>query len=89
MDPDGVRREFTYVSGNPCDPYAPKDDTTQEESDEESTPQLSAGIRALTRRPIAEVSQGLEQTVEERVPENQLPTLFTVSRRYAESHATQ
>ncbi|KAJ8970461.1 hypothetical protein NQ314_001213 [Rhamnusium bicolor] len=33
VDPDGNKREFTYVSGNPCDPNAPKE---QDESPEES-----------------------------------------------------
>jgi hypothetical protein len=26
IDPDGNKREFTYVSGNPCDPNAPKEE---------------------------------------------------------------
>jgi len=26
IDPEGMRREYTYVSGNPCDPNAVKDD---------------------------------------------------------------
>lgn len=33
VDPDGNKREFTYVSGNPCDPNAPKEEE-QEESNE-------------------------------------------------------
>lgn len=36
VDPDGNKREFTYVSGNPCDPNAPKEeeDIPEEESNE-------------------------------------------------------
>lgn len=30
VDPDGNKREFTYVSGNPCDPNAPKDQDDEE-----------------------------------------------------------
>lgn len=29
IDPDGNKREFTYVSGNPCDPNAPKDESSE------------------------------------------------------------
>lgn len=33
VDPDGNKREFTYVSGNPCDPNNP--DQNEEEPDKE------------------------------------------------------
>lgn len=33
VDPDGNKREFTYVSGNPCDPNNP--DQNEEEPDRE------------------------------------------------------
>lgn len=36
VDPDGNKREFTYVSGNPCDPNAAKDEESQERAEEES-----------------------------------------------------
>lgn len=35
VDPDGNKREFTYVSGNPCDPNNP-DQTEEDEKEEES-----------------------------------------------------
>lgn len=35
VDPDGNKREFTYVSGNPCDPNAPKEEEVQEEESNE------------------------------------------------------
>lgn len=40
VDPDGNKREFTYVSGNPCDPNAPKDqeDESENETDNENVP---------------------------------------------------
>ncbi|XP_011879539.1 PREDICTED: putative mediator of RNA polymerase II transcription subunit 12 [Vollenhovia emeryi] len=40
IDPDGNKREFTYVSGNPCDPNAPKDEEEEEppEKEEEDLP---------------------------------------------------
>ncbi|XP_011351510.1 mediator of RNA polymerase II transcription subunit 12 [Ooceraea biroi] len=39
IDPDGNKREFTYVSGNPCDPNAPKDeDDLSDNKDEEEVP---------------------------------------------------
>ncbi|XP_059480009.1 uncharacterized protein LOC132199373 [Neocloeon triangulifer] len=48
IDPDGNKREFTYVSGNPCDPNNPdpeEDDRSEEEDDsEENVP---------VRRPVA------------------------------------
>ncbi|KAK0165582.1 hypothetical protein PV328_004086 [Microctonus aethiopoides] len=40
IDPDGNKREFTYVSGNPCDPNAPNEDDdglVQKQTDEEDT----------------------------------------------------
>lgn len=36
IDPDGNKREFTYVSGNPCDPNAPKDEELPETESNES-----------------------------------------------------
>ncbi|XP_051168093.1 uncharacterized protein LOC127285916 [Leptopilina boulardi] len=35
VDPDGNKREFTYVSGNPCDPNAPKDEDDLADKEEE------------------------------------------------------
>ncbi|KAF2902877.1 hypothetical protein ILUMI_03309 [Ignelater luminosus] len=35
IDPDGNKREFTYVSGNPCDPNAPKEEELPEEDSKE------------------------------------------------------
>lgn len=42
VDPDGNKREFTYVSGNPCDPNNPEgndEEAAAEEETEENLPQ--------------------------------------------------
>ncbi|XP_018361917.1 PREDICTED: ras-interacting protein RIP3-like isoform X2 [Trachymyrmex cornetzi] len=49
IDPDGNKREFTYVSGNPCDPNAPKDEEEEEEKEEE---ELSGPANYPVVRPI-------------------------------------
>ncbi|XP_038215107.1 MAP7 domain-containing protein 1-like isoform X1 [Zerene cesonia] len=36
IDPDGNKREFTYVSGNPCDPNKPNEDDEPEQHGPES-----------------------------------------------------
>lgn len=36
VDPDGNKREFTYVSGNPCDPNNPEQNDEEVEREEES-----------------------------------------------------
>lgn len=48
VDPDGNKREFTYVSGNPCDPNAvePEEEQPSVESGEENIPEN------IPRRPI-------------------------------------
>jgi len=58
VDPDGNKREFTYVSGNPCDPNAPKDEDEEkepgqlEDSGEENIPQnVGRPLRPLATRP--------------------------------------
>ncbi|KAK5649240.1 hypothetical protein RI129_000269 [Pyrocoelia pectoralis] len=55
VDPDGNKREFTYVSGNPCDPNAPKeeDDIPEEESNEpENVPANYPTRPARPLRPV-------------------------------------
>ncbi|XP_053681851.1 PAX-interacting protein 1-like [Sabethes cyaneus] len=37
IDPDGNKREFTYVSGNPCDPNNPEGSEEEEEKSEEES----------------------------------------------------
>ncbi|KAG7213083.1 hypothetical protein KM043_002412 [Ampulex compressa] len=56
IDPDGNKREFTYVSGNPCDPNAPKEDeddlAEKQEEEELNGPANYPAIRPVPR-PLA------------------------------------
>ena len=53
IDPDGNKREFTYVSGNPCDPNNPdgEEEPTPEEETEENLPQNQNYPKRLPQRP--------------------------------------
>lgn len=59
VDPDGNKREFTYVSGNPCDPNAPDDSEEREREEEDASdenipqnyPQRPV-VRTQTVRPL-------------------------------------
>ncbi|XP_052755023.1 ataxin-2 homolog isoform X1 [Galleria mellonella] len=59
IDPDGNKREFTYVSGNPCDPNKPNEDEEQEPAapdsaerdDGEPNYPTRPAIRPTTARP--------------------------------------
>lgn len=59
IDPDGNKREFTYVSGNPCDPNAPKEDEQDESNEAELGNEANTPANYPTRpihpirRPIA------------------------------------
>ncbi|XP_014468513.1 PREDICTED: uncharacterized protein LOC106741240 [Dinoponera quadriceps] len=50
IDPDGNKREFTYVSGNPCDPNAPKDE--EEELPEKEEEELAGPANYPAVRPV-------------------------------------
>ncbi|XP_065090448.1 putative mediator of RNA polymerase II transcription subunit 8 [Ochlerotatus camptorhynchus] len=50
IDPDGNKREFTYVSGNPCDPNNPDGSEEDEKSEEESNENVPQNY---PKRPIA------------------------------------
>ncbi|XP_043493521.1 mediator of RNA polymerase II transcription subunit 15-like isoform X2 [Polistes fuscatus] len=56
VDPDGNKREFTYVSGNPCDPNAPKEEDDdlpdKQEDDDLSGPANYPSVRPVAIRPI-------------------------------------
>lgn len=55
VDPDGNKREFTYVSGNPCDPNNPEHE--EEEKEEESDEPENVPVnfpRRPSARPIAQ-----------------------------------
>lgn len=54
IDPDGNKREFTYVSGNPCDPNNPDGSEEEEKSEEESNENVPQNYprRPLAPRPV-------------------------------------
>ncbi|XP_058829776.1 uncharacterized protein LOC131689040 [Topomyia yanbarensis] len=54
IDPDGNKREFTYVSGNPCDPNNPEGSEEEEKSEEESNENVPQNYprRPAVPRPI-------------------------------------
>ncbi|CAG9129042.1 unnamed protein product [Plutella xylostella] len=58
VDPDGNKREFTYVSGNPCDPNKPDEDEQEapgqesaERDDGEANYPTRPAVRPTTARP--------------------------------------
>lgn len=56
VDPDGNKREFTYVSGNPCDPNAPKqqaDESAERESAEADNEPANYPTRPIRPLPTA------------------------------------
>ncbi|XP_057654416.1 putative uncharacterized protein DDB_G0268364 isoform X1 [Diorhabda carinulata] len=52
VDPDGNKREFTYVSGNPCDPNAPKE---EDENDKETEAENENVPQNYPTRPIQQI----------------------------------
>ncbi len=54
IDPDGKKREFTYVSGLPCDPDAPEDDGLfdSEENELAGEDPINPGDRFRTSAPV-------------------------------------
>lgn len=84
VDPDGNKREFTYVSGNPCDPNAVQEEEPApggakdvEDSGEENVP---ANFPSRSLRPLRPVKpattlfqQSYNQDSEEDVDDEDLP----------------
>lgn len=80
IDPDGNKREFTYVSGNPCDPNAPKEEelpeTESNESDNGPANYPTRPIRPVHRpsvvnaspKPVTLFQNTYEQSEEEEQP---------------------
>jgi hypothetical protein len=59
VDPDGNKREFTYVSGNPCDPNNPEHEEDEKEEEESNEPEnvpinfpRRPSARPIPQRPI-------------------------------------
>ncbi|XP_044757422.1 ras-interacting protein RIP3-like isoform X2 [Coccinella septempunctata] len=59
VDPDGNKREFTYVSGNPCDPNAPKE---EEDNGEPESNEPDNGPANYPTRPIRPVVRPVHVT---------------------------
>ncbi|XP_055676754.1 transcription factor SPT20 homolog [Lutzomyia longipalpis] len=60
IDPDGNKREFTYVSGNPCDPNNPEsEEEEQERSEEDSNENIPQNY---PRRPVPRPVRPLHTT---------------------------
>lgn len=51
VDPDGNKREFTYVSGNPCDPNRPNEEEDEQESPAQESGERDDGIPNYPTRP--------------------------------------
>lgn len=75
IDPDGNKREFTYVSGNPCDPNNPDGSdeenlASEEESDEnvpQNYPRRPSARPALPVRPLQQTTTRPTTTVFQNV----------------------
>lgn len=61
VDPDGNKREFTYVSGNPCDPNNP-DQTEEDPEREEDTNEPENVPINFPRRPLRPAQPQRQQT---------------------------
>ncbi|XP_050308799.1 TOX high mobility group box family member 3-like [Anthonomus grandis grandis] len=51
IDPDGNKREFNYVSGNPCDPNAPKEEEEDEAPESDGPENIPANYPSRPIRP--------------------------------------
>lgn len=79
IDPDGNKREFTYVSGNPCDPNNPDgsdEDAAASDEEDENVPQNyprrpSARPASLPVRPLAQTTARPPTTVFQNVYSHQ------------------
>lgn len=96
VDPDGNKREFTYVSGNPCDPNAPKEDEESELPEREN--EADAGPANYPTRPIRPVrpitlapkpaitlfQNNYDQSEEEQPEPEQVLRPHQVSKKYTQ-----
>ncbi|KAE8747655.1 Cuticle Protein CPR RR Unclassified 12 [Frankliniella occidentalis] len=88
VDPDGNKREFTYVSGNPCDPNAVQDEEPQpggpKEVDDSGEENIPANFPSRSLRPTAAhtrparptttlFQQSYNQDSEEDIDDDDLP----------------
>lgn len=52
VDPDGNKREFSYVSGNPCDPNAVPEEEEQQQLTDSGEENIPANANIPLRRPV-------------------------------------
>lgn len=62
IDPDGNKREFTYVSGNPCDPNQPNDQDDEEDRSREDSNEQENIPQNYPRRPIKPIARPIPTT---------------------------
>ncbi|XP_054268017.1 uncharacterized protein LOC128989913 [Macrosteles quadrilineatus] len=102
VDPDGNKREFTYVSGNPCDPNAPNQEEEEPQlpdSGEENVPQNIPVRRPTPLRPrpsttlfqqnynSASSQEEEEENVPARVPVRTTPRARPVTTTYRPTYS--
>ncbi|KAK4881265.1 hypothetical protein RN001_004584 [Aquatica leii] len=63
IDPDGNKREFTYVSGNPCDPNAPKEEEELPEEETNEPENIPANYPVRPIRPVRPITPAPKPTV--------------------------
>ncbi|CAG4999209.1 unnamed protein product [Parnassius apollo] len=79
VDPDGNKREFTYVSGNPCDPNNPNEEEEPESAAPESAERddgvpnypTRPAVRPTTARPQTTYFQNDFRDADEEEPEEE------------------
>lgn len=92
IDPDGNKREFTYVSGNPCDPNAKEesDEKPEEETNEPENVPANYPTRPIRPRPtiasrpavtVFQNTYGAHDEVEQPEPEQVLRPTPEVSKK--------
>lgn len=62
VDPDGNKREFTYVSGNPCDPNNPDPSEDELDKAEDDTNEPENVPANFPRRPLRPVPRPIQTT---------------------------
>ena len=77
VDPDGNKREFTYVSGNPCDPNAPnqeEEEVKEQEADSGPANYPTKPIKPVRPKPpvtLFENNFGDDEEVDDQQGENE------------------
>ncbi|XP_058789363.1 nuclear receptor corepressor 1-like [Phymastichus coffea] len=85
VDPDGNKREFTYVSGNPCDPNAPKDEDDDELVRKQEADDVSGPANYPSVRPVPRPIRPNYPATTQRAP----TTIFQTEYQLADDDASQ